>query len=221
MPIRLLLVLLLATPVALPAADGELLDTIVAAQQGVERVQGRYRHSTRPAEEPEREPNVYVVAFYLELPDRYHLCYSEVDDPDAKEWWLSDGQIEVHAEQIDPQMEPIVSRKPADGEGWGFQRVSEFLLLDRAALERDFELSARPPGEGAPEGAAAVVELVPRGGRLAEEVQTITLTLDDGYRTRRVEVLDQKDNLITIEVLEADYATAIDPAVFTWAAGDE
>ncbi len=102
-------------------AQEPLLDEIVAAQQAVERVQGEYRQTTTSADEPEGEPNVYQVTFYLELPDRYHLCYAEPDDPEtdedeseAKEWWLGDGKTETHAEQIDPALEPIVSQKPVD-----------------------------------------------------------------------------------------------------------
>lgn len=205
-----------------PAAEGDLLTAIVETQQQVQRVQGEYRQATTSADAPDAEPNVYQVRFFLEMPDRYHLEYVDADDPTAKEWWLSDGEVQTHAEQIDPDIDPIVSTKPVDEDSWGFQRVADFFRLDREALGKDFAMTARPVDaiDGVDEATAAV-ELVPKGGRMAEELQRISVIVGADHRTRRIVILDQQDNVITIDVVAADYGSAIDPAVFSWGPPDE
>ena len=197
-------------------ADDDLLAKIVAAQQGVSHVQGRFRQSTTSLEAPDQAPNEYLVQFKFRLPDCYFLQSSPVSDPEEKEWFISDGKEQVNAEQIMAGVDPIVSRKPVDRDASVFQRVGDFFSMDLEALRKDFTVVARLPADSEADGSAAVVELKPIGGRLAEDVRTITVFLDAKYRTQAVVIDDQQDNRLRIAVEEADYTTEIPDAAFTW-----
>jgi len=197
-------------------AGGDLLTTIVSAQQAVERVSGKLRQATAPVDEPEAEPNAYHVRFHFALPDKYYLEYSPVDDPEEIEWFISDGEQRVHAEQLFAGQDPIVSRKPVDPGAWGFQRVADFFRMDLEALRRDFDVQARQPTDDEAGRGAAVVELTPKVGRLQEDLRGITVFLDADHRTREVVILDQQDNRIRITVEQAEYDAEIPADTFVW-----
>lgn len=221
MPLRLIaliVVTLAGTGAAEETAPDDLLDAIIDAQSDVERVQGTLRQTTTHADDPAETGTVYDVRYYFQLPDRYHLRYQPVDAPEEKEWFLSDGEWRVHAEQLFADEQPMVERERVDPDGWGLQRVADFMRMDRAALAEDFRLAARAATDddrAILPAAAAVVELTPKGS-IAEEIDRIVVLLDERYRTGAVVIHDSHDNRILLTVQEADYDTPIDPGIFTW-----
>lgn len=210
-----------AAPVAeAPAEDGDadLLTALLAAQQGLLQLQGQIVHATRRADEPDADPNRYNVRFFLQVPDRYHLCFVPESDPEAREWFISDGETAWQVDQPFADDPPDVMSKPVDKGAWGFQRIIDFVRMDRAALERDFTMEAALVAEADRREPVhrSRVTLIPRDAELADEVDRIEVYLDESHRTHQVLLWESGGNLISITVNEADYDSEIDAAVFRW-----
>ncbi|MDA3962364.1 MAG: hypothetical protein PF961_16375 [Planctomycetota bacterium] len=220
--LRISLCLLILTACGRLPAEDDLLTVIMQAQQGTERVQGTLRQFTTHLDRPDEDGTAFIVTFYLELPDKYHLRYQPEADEEEKEWFLSDGTTQVHAEQMFADEAPEVQRKPVKKDSWGLQRIADFVRMDRASLEEDFDASARPAAEAdtaVHSAASNVVELKPKG-QIADEIQSITVYLTSDHRTGAVAILDRHDNHILITVVKADYDSPIDPGIFTWGQGE-
>ncbi|MHC5067692.1 MAG: LolA family protein [Planctomycetota bacterium] len=202
--------LLLGLTLGLAAED--LLDRVMAAQQEVRVVQGELTMTTSRVDEPDAVPTAYPVAFFVELPDRYHLRFDQPGD-DSVEWRISDGVHAWYVSQLFAGDQPeLESERAVADDGWGFQRVVDFLRLERSALVADFTVAI--------DEAARQVTLEPRDPELRAEVLAIVVELDAALHTSAVTLSDHQGNVTRFVVDRADYDSELPAGLFAidWAA---
>jgi len=203
--------------------DGDLYRRLAAAATAADHVMGSFRYTSRHGDAA-AEAEVWHGEFAFHRPDRYQIRLQPADD-EMFELHASDGEHHWTTTVFAPGEKPEHDLHGEDEER-PWQAVMRFVFFERDRIEADFvpaarELDGQGDGDGDgeaggnDEGAARYrVRFTPReGGRVEESVRVI-VHLDADMRVVRVRFKDHQDNLLTAEVLEADYETEPDPFLF-------
>jgi outer membrane lipoprotein-sorting protein len=221
MTIRGLLMFLLWAPLALgaedakgdPANDAQLLANILAAQQKVETVQGKFtQRTTHKDDEPNEPPFVLTARFAIKQPDHYNLVVSDPKIKGKLERTCSDGKKRWNIDIGFEGDEPTVSTKtidPNDDED-PFRRITSFFRIDRAELEKEFKLAAEKSDAG------SRLSLTPINPGLAEQIERIFIDLDGEFHTTSILMYLPDGARIAITIDEAVYNKPIDDAEFVY-----
>jgi outer membrane lipoprotein-sorting protein len=190
----------------------ELMERLVAAQQGVTTVQGEFQQSTSRSDEVDQAPSsVFVVQFAIKAPDRYCFTYTKPGDAEWRMRICSDGKTAWTIEQFMAGEKPHASSKPVDPAGNDpFRRIADFFPLDEAGLTRDFAVRITAIQN------AFLVDLRPATPELAEQAAKVSLILDPEFRLQDLTLEEPSGARVVIGVKQAEYNKPIADEVFTY-----
>lgn len=235
MPIHSLLLVLVCVAgpwSAIPAADtvdeASLLDRIIAAQQGIERMTATLRYEVHDLKEPDGRVNAQQVRAWLRMPRSYYLIMkpfkADGSLEERKAYFMSDGETIWQGERELADMEVDVFKpKPVDPEENDLGSYVALLKLGRGELAERFAMTAETlPDDVERSHPEAVhrVTLKPQTAALQKHIAQVLIEVDAALQTVAIAIDDTKENRTILRIEAVDTEVPLPEDIFVWKFGE-